>query len=283
MAVRRSSAGAAALVAAAAVFLVASSCTRSPSPVALDRDMVVVPAGWFTMGREDGPSDERPARRIFLDAYSIDRTEVTNLQYRRFVLATGRDTPRYWSGRSFPAGAALEPVVGVGWEDAHAYCTWVGERLPTEAEWEKACRSSDGRAYPWGETWDPSVANVATELVADLDEAWEPLARPRPFVPWGPRRVGTCSADVSPLGVRDLAGNVAEWVQDWYSWGGYENWAERNPVGTGPPWNHSIRGGAWLGLEAPSLRTADLGRCSTRNSSHSYDDPRVGFRCARSL
>jgi formylglycine-generating enzyme required for sulfatase activity len=282
MAVRRSIVGAAALVAASAVLSVAAACARSPSPTSLDDDMIVIPAGWFTMGRDRGPADEGPARRFFLDAYAIDRTEVTNLQYRRFVLATGRAAPRYWSGTSFPPGAGLEPVVGVGWEDASAYCAWVDERLPTEAEWEKACRSSDARAYPWGEAWDPSRANVATRLVGDADEAWEPLARPRSWLPSGLRPVGTCSRDVSPLGVRDLAGNAAEWVADWYSWSGYAGWPDRNPIGQGPEWNRSIRGGAWLVL-ASSAEPSDLARCSARNSSHSYDDPRVGFRCARSL
>ncbi len=283
MAVRRWSVGAAALVAASVVLVTIPTCSRSPSPASFDDDMRTVPAGWFTMGSEGGPVDERPARRFFLDAYAIDRTEVTNLQYRRFVLATGRPEPRYWSGTSFPSGAGLEPVVGVGWDDARAYCAWVGKRLPTEAEWERACRSSDARAYPWGDAWDPTRANVATRLVGDPDRAWDLLARRRSWLAWGPRDVGTCPGDVSPVGVLDLAGNAAEWVADWYTWAGYAAWPERNPIGSGPEWNRSIRGGAWLALEASSVPSRDVARCSARNSSHSYDDPRVGFRCARSL
>jgi formylglycine-generating enzyme required for sulfatase activity len=244
--------------------------------------MVVVPAGWFTMGDPDGPADERPSRRFYLDAFAIDRTEVTNLQYRRFVLATGAAPPVYWSGTSFPLGAGLEPVVGVGWEEADAYCAWVGERLPTEAEWEKACRSADGRPYPWGGVWDRDRANVAVRMAGDLDDAWTWLARPRSWPPVGLRRVGSCPGDVSPFGVMDLAGNAAEWVADRYSWTGYAAWPERNPVGVGPPWNRSIRGGAWLGLSSAAVPPDLVARCSTRNSSHSHDDPRVGFRCAGS-
>jgi formylglycine-generating enzyme required for sulfatase activity len=283
MAVRRWIAGAAVLVAVSALLALASRRTAPPTAVSLDRDMVAVPAGWFTMGSAGGPSDERPPRRFYLDAFEIDRTEVTNLQYRRFVLATGASAPRYWTGDSFPPGAELEPVVGVGWTEANAYCEWVGERLPTEAEWEKACRSSDGRTYPWGTTWNPDRANVAARVADDLNDAWAWLVGPRSWPPLGLREVGTCSGDVSAFGVLDLAGNAAEWVADWYSWEGYAAWPDRNPVGLGPPWNRSIRGGAWLKPRSSSLPGAQVARCSTRNSSHSYDDPRVGFRCAASL
>jgi len=283
MAERRWIAGAAALVAVSALLILASRRAGPPSAVSLDRDMVVVPGGWFTMGSSDGPTDERPPRRFFLDTFTIDRTEVTNLQYRRFVLATGSAAPRYWTGTSFPPGAGLEPVVGVGWEEASAYCAWVGERLPTEAEWEKACRSSDRRTYPWGAAWDPGRANVSARAVEDLDDAWPLLARSRSWLPTGLRPVGTCPGDVSPFGVLDLAGNAAEWVADWYSWTGYAAWPERNPVGLGPPWNRSIRGGAWLRVAPSAAATVEAARCSARNSSHSHDDPRVGFRCARSL
>ena len=282
MTVRRWIAGTAVLVGVSAVLVLSPRREGPPSAASLDRDMVVVPAGWFTMGSPDGPEDERPARRFYLDAFTIDRTEVTNLQYRRFVLATGAAAPDHWAGTSFPPGAGLEPVVGVGWEEADAYCVWAGERLPTEAEWEKACRSSDARTYPWGSSWSSGRANVSVREVGDLDDAWRWLARPRSWLPMGPRRAGTCPGDVSPYGVLDLAGNVSEWVADWYSWGGYAAWPVRNPVGTGPPWNRSVRGGAWLALTPSAVPPELVARCSTRNSSHSHDDPRVGFRCAGS-
>src|SRR5205085_9583235 len=107
----------------------------------------------FVMGSDDH-SDEQPAHRVYLDAYSLDTYEVTNALYGRFVDATGRQAPPYrddatWNG-------ATRPVVGVSWADADAYCRWAGKRLPTEAEWEKAARGPDAGMYPWGDAWDPS-------------------------------------------------------------------------------------------------------------------------------
>ena len=95
-----------------------------------------------------------------LSAYEIDRYEVTNIQYQRLIKATGRRPPRYWFGSDYPRGQADVPVVGVSWQDADAYCTWVEKRLPTEAEWEKTCRGTDGRIYPWGNPWLPDRVNI---------------------------------------------------------------------------------------------------------------------------
>jgi formylglycine-generating enzyme required for sulfatase activity len=244
------------------------------------RPMVRVPAGWFLMGSETGRADERPARRVYLDAYDIDRYEVTNAQYRAFLEATGRRAPRHWVGGSYPAGTELDPVVGVGWRDACAYCTWAGERLPTEAEWEKACQGTTGSTYPWGNTWDPSRANVRSVRIGQIDDAWAFLVSDHVGDP-GLEPVGSYSSGASPYGVMDMVGNASEWVADWYTWNGYKDWPVRNPIGLGPEWNHSIRGSAWFDPHSSDV-LADVSRCSARNSSHSYDDPRVGFRCARS-
>jgi len=112
------------------------------------------------MGSNSGRADERPQHAVYLDAFDLDRYEVTHVRYQRFLQATGRRPPPYWSDDDYPAGQSDYPVVGVSWDDADAYCAWAGKRLPTEAEWEKACRGTDGRVYPWGNLWEPRRANV---------------------------------------------------------------------------------------------------------------------------
>jgi sulfatase modifying factor 1 len=247
---------------------------------ALDRDVVYVPAGEFIMGSDAADVDERPQRRVYLDAFEIDRYEVTNVQYRRFLLATGRKGPQHWperyehlvpdrdadwQGDVYPAGEATYPVVGAGWPEAAAYCEWAGKRLPTEAEWEKAARGTDGRAYPWGNTWDASKANTR--------EAGVGYTQP----------VGTYPAGASPYGVMDAAGNVGEWIADWYDRLYYSYAPDRNPPGPSPAGERILtgeriqRGGAW---DSPS----DHARTSYRNATHFFGpNVRVGFRCVRSV
>jgi formylglycine-generating enzyme required for sulfatase activity len=176
-------------------------------------EMVLVPAGEFTMGSNDS-SDEKPPHRVHLDAFAIDKYEATNALYRRCVQA-GRCREPEWneSGSKFNVvtgsdahykrlgdalSAAHHPVVGVSWDDAAAYCAWAGKRMPTEAEWEKAARGTDGRKYPWGEQWDASRANSSESK----------LNKTTP--------VGSYPNGVSPYGAHDMAGNVWEWVADWY-------------------------------------------------------------------
>ena len=259
----------------------------------LDHSTAAVPAGEFIMGSDAGRADERPAHTVYLDAYELDRYEVTNAQYRRFLLATGGRPPRYWTDNSYPSGQADYPVVGVSWDDADAYCRWAGKRLPTEAEWEKACRGTDGRVYPWGETWEPARANVdaadwhfggATQDAAAgtiWDAAWARLSLPPGSR--GPllQPVGSHLDGASPYGVLDMVGNASEWVADWYNWSDYSRLPTRNPVVTGPPWNHCLRGSAWADPVGTPAWTQALGRCAARNSAHEVSDPRVGFRCAR--
>ena len=144
----------------AALAALAASGDEAGLAAVVERSMVAIPAGEFVMGSDTGRADERPAHTVYLDAYELDRYEVTNAQYRRFLLATGARSPRHWNGAVYPAGQADYPVVGVRWEDADAYCRWTGKRLPTEAEWEKACRGTAGRVYPWGKAWEPKRANV---------------------------------------------------------------------------------------------------------------------------
>lgn len=260
-------------------------------------DIVVIPEGWFVMGSDDGPPDERPQRQVWLGAFAIDRYEVTNDRYRAFLLASGRAPPPYWKNpespfrAEYPEGTGAFPVVGVTWEDAAAYCTWAGGRLPTEAEWEKAARGIDGRIYPWGDDWDPSKANVDSGsgaendgdyLSKDAEYAWSILAAGVGAEAGLPRLapVGSYPSGTSPWGLFDMEGNAAEWVADWYNWEGYANLPDHDPFVDSPPWNRCFRGSAWFNPYAISRYAAALSRCSARNSSHASRDPRVGFRCA---
>ncbi len=240
------------------------------------------------MGSDVGRSDEKPAHWVYLDAFDIDRFEVTNAQYRRFLQATKRVAPRYWTGVEYPIGQADYPVVGVSWEEADAYCAWAGKRLPTEAEWEKSCRGADERTYPWGNAWDIGRANVEPAAPqswpVDWSEAWQALQAPS--LESEARRlrpVGSYPNGASRYGVVDLVGNASEWVEDWYNWSDYQDLPPQNPRGMGPPWNHSLRGSSWFDPYGSTSWTPAMSRCSARNSSHETQDPRVGFRCARSV
>jgi formylglycine-generating enzyme required for sulfatase activity len=266
----------------------ARSGDRARLAEAFDRSTVQIPAGEFVMGSNSGRSDERPQRSVFLDAFEIDRFEVSNAQYQRFLQTMKRTAPPYWPGGEYPIDQADYPVVGVSWEDADAYCTWAGKRLPTEAEWEKACRGTDSRIYPWGDVWDLSRANV--EVTApqswpvDWNEAWTLLQASSNET--GQRRlmpVGSYLDGASTYGVLDLVGNASEWVEDWYTWSDYQHMPAQNPRGMGPPWNHSLRGSPWFDPYGSTSWVQDMSRCSARNSSHETRDPRVGFRCARTV
>jgi formylglycine-generating enzyme required for sulfatase activity len=222
-------------------------------------EMVLVPAGEFTMGSNEY-DDEKPPRRVYLDAFHIDKYEVTNAQYRRFVQATNRAAPSwYWNDPKF--NGSTQPVVGVSWHDAAAYCGWAGKRLPTEAEWEKAARGTDGRKYPWGEAWDASRANSDDSK----------LGRTAP--------VGSYATGASPYGAQGMAGNVWEWVADWYAADYYQRSPERNPKGPESGQYRVVRGGSWV--SAPlNLRASGRLNLSTSPDARGYY---VGFRCARGL
>jgi formylglycine-generating enzyme required for sulfatase activity len=216
-----------------------------------DAEMVSVPAGEFWMGSEDSDAvgDEKPRRPVYLDAFLIDKYEVTSVLYKRFIDATGRAAPQFWTGSD-------QPVVGVNWNDANAYCSWAGKRLPTEAEWEKAARGTDGRKYPWGEQWDASRANSG-ERLGRTDS------------------VGSYPGGVSPYGAHDMAGNALEWVADWFEANYYQSAPSSNPRGPDSGHNRVVRGGS--GASTPkNLRTsARLGNSPSGRGSA------LGFRCAQ--
>ncbi len=161
----------------------------------LGHPLVYVPAGEFIMGSDDtGWAHERPAHRVFLSAYWIDPFPVTNAQFAQFVQATGYRAQGEWRS-AFQPGKERHPVVCVTWNDVCAYGEWCGKRLPTEAQWEKAARGVDGRRYPWGNNWDGNKCNVSGR---------------------GTTPVGAYPDGASPYGCQDMAGNVWEWVADWY-------------------------------------------------------------------
>ncbi len=241
---------------------------------ALDNSVAYVPGGEFVMGSDRGDIDERPQRLVYLDAFEIDKYEVTNVQYQRFLMATGRHGPRRWEARyehlllkaspdwdgaTYPPGEGTYPAAGIRWEDAAAYCSWVGKRLPTEAEWEKAARGTDGRTYPWGEAWDPDRGNTG--------EAGRNYPQP----------VASYPAGASPYGALDMAGNLWEWVSDLYDRQYYARAPGQNPAGPSSGTGERVlRGGAWDS-------SADQVRTSYRNATHFFGPNfRVGFRCARS-
>jgi len=221
--------------------------------------MVLVPAGEFPMGSEQGDDDEQPVHRVFLDSFYLDTFEVTNGRFAKFVAAIQSEPPWGFADQETPVLQAEQPVRWVTWLEATGYCLWVGKRLPTEAEWEKAARGPEGRLYPWGPE-PPTPAHA----VFGLKEGPETVS------PIGHRDKGT-----SPYGVHDLAGNLYEWVADWYDDAFYTPRPTLNPRGPLTGTAKVQRGGSYI--NGPyRLRTAF--RTKSDPTEH---DPHVGFRCAQ--
>ena len=224
-----------------------------------DPSMAVVPAGEFTMGSPTGDSDEQPAHQVYVDAFSMDKYEVTVGQYAAFLQAKGIDQPSDWKTMNQPAHQK-RPVANVDSTDAAAYCKWAGKRLPTEAEWEKAARGTDGRLYPWGN-------DAPTPLHANFGKTdWNNHGVLAP--------VGTFEAGKSPYGIYDMAGNVWEWVNDWYDFKYYNKSPSKNPTGPSTGGTKVIRGGSWYS-NPRALRSAN------RSLISPMDQGLNGFRCAK--
>jgi formylglycine-generating enzyme required for sulfatase activity len=221
--------------------------------------MVRVPAGEFLMGSPDdqGAANERPQHRVQLSEFLIDKTEVTWRQFKSYAAATGAQLPR----EPVSGSRSDYPVSFVLWEDARGYCEWVGARLPSEAEWEKAARGSEGGIYPWGDVWDPGRCN---SIRGGRHQ---------------PESAGSLPGCVSPYGLLDMAGSMWEWCADWWGEHVYQERASaatvRDPQGPSSGDRRVLRGGAWMSL--PSLLRAAYRRGrlpSSANVDH-------GFRCAR--
>jgi serine/threonine-protein kinase len=228
----------------------------SAPPNAADATAVMarVEGGSFTMGREDGDSNERPSHRVTVAPFLIDKFEVKCEEYQRFVDDKHYRAPQGWTNNHFPPGAELLPVTGVSFSDAQAYARWAGKRLPTEEEWEFAARGTEGRFYPWGNDWRAGVANLADGGAGRLIE------------------VGAYRDGCTPAGVCDLIGNAWEWTASRYALYGNEainaKSATRQMV---------IRGGCYLNT---SKATAAFRRGWNAEGS---DYTQTGFRCARDL
>ena len=229
--------------------------------------MLLVPEGPFVRGSgpKEGQQDERPQRRVHLSSFFIDRLEVTTARYRRCVEAGACTLPAAEHHCNLHVGGREEhPVNCVDWSQADAYCRWAGGRLPTEAEWEKAARGDDGDTYPWGPTAPSCV--VAVRYGDKLKHACGK------FGTWP---VGSKPFGKSPYGALDMAGNVWEWVADYYSAGAYASAPDRDPRGPSAGRFRILRGGGWGNDGEGALRAARRFKFSPENRT-----PGTGFRCA---
>lgn len=286
----------------------AATPTRTPTPApragdsrtrtlpgGLELTQLFVPAGSFLMGSADGDreaqADEFPRREVRLDAFWIDQTEVTNTQFAAFLndrgnqvedgsswlnLGNSASSIEQQGGTFAPKrGFSSHPVIHVSWYGARAYCEWAGGRLPSEAEWEYAARGPDSTLYPWGNSLDCRLANVDDERRRDPETG-----------PWGANcdgydftaPVGSFPGGASWVGALDMAGNVYEWVADWYQPDYYDSAPAANPAGPPSGSERVVRGSAWNMEESGALRSAD----------RLFDVPGnrrdfVGFRCVAGL
>jgi sulfatase modifying factor 1 len=221
--------------------------------------LVRIPEGWFLMGSEAGQDCERPVHRVWVDAFLLAATQVTNAEYGLFLRATSIAPPPFWEDPNF--NSPRQPATGISWFEAARYCEWLraetghGYRLPSEAEWERAARGdAEQQSFPWGEALPQSLPNYATR--------W--LKGPEPVAAYAP----------NAFGLYDICENVHEWCSDWYDPNYYAVSAERNPQGAPSGSRKASRGGSWR-------HHVKVSRCSARSSippEFQYAD--YGFRVA---
>lgn len=245
--------------------VITSPAKRSQQPSApvssgaVQGEMVQIPAGEFLMGNNanNAPYNEKPAHTVYVDAFYMDVTEVTNQQYKAFIEATNHPKPKYWNNSRY--NQPDQPVVGVSWDDAAQYAAWAGKRLPTEAEWEYAARGGlSGAKFPWGN-----------------DNAKGHACFGKSFMSGKPCAVK--SFPPNAYGLYDMAGNVAEWCSDWYRSDAYKDAQSNNPGGPAKTSQKVLRGGSWY-------EDAYYIRCSARKGlAENGFSTAVGFRCVKSV
>ena len=266
------------------ILAVLAACDQSSASSVPPEDMVLIPAGQFIMGTnsKEANTDQKPAHTVYLDAFYIDKHEVTNAQYEKFILAGGYKKREFWTeegwnfiqkfqfdadewhqietplqyGENSVSTEPDHPVIGVSWYEANAYAAWAGKRLPTEAEWEKAARGTDGRIYPWGNETDFSKLSYFPHVVKV-------------------QTVGSFGNGASPYGVLDMAGSVWEWCADWYNESCYPQGSRKNPTGPDDGEYRVLRGGGWDSIRL-QLRTSY--RYYDKENRRAYN---IGFRCVQ--
>ena len=233
-----------------------------PTPAAQEPALIEIPASWFLMGSDAGQDCERPIHRVWVDAFLLAATQVTNTEYARFLEATSTASPPFWRDPNF--NHPDQPVTAVSWHEAARYCEWLSIqtartfRLPTEAEWEHAARGGlEQKNFPWGDDPPQSLPHYA--------ERWQ--TGPEPVARYAPNTFGLC----------DICDNVHEWCSDWYEPNYYSVSPDHNPQGPAPTKRKSSRGGSWR-------HHIKVARCSARSSippEFQYAD--YGFRLAGNL
>ena len=238
--------------------------------------MAYIPEGEFIMGASGKEGllgievgvDSIPAHKVYLKSFYIDRYETTNAEYKKFMKKTGARIPPLWGpwyAPDYPPIGDKEPVSDITWFEADAYCKWAGKRLPTEEEWEKAARGTDGRRFPWGDDWKEDIAN--TEVYSFKKQKPDDKRFTHTVA-----EVGAFKGDVSPYGVYDMGGNVMEWTSSWYNpYPGSvlkrETFGEKARI---------MRGGSWMSGPIPFSFTFN------RHYGMPIEDhPYFGIRCAK--
>lgn len=245
--------------------------------------MAHIPAGTFKMGSDSGDGDEAPVHEVYLDSFWMDTTEVTNGMYSRCVQAGScklpRETSSYTRANYYDDPRFADyPVVYVDWSMANAYCQWAGAHLPTEAQWERSASGDDDRIFPWGNDWDVVKRKRLNFADGNNPETTSDVTLNDGFRENAP--VGSFEGGRSPYGVYDMAGNVWEWVGDWYDPAYYSSSPTDNPQGPDGPTTEismrALRGGSWVAANEMVFHTSNRNGLDPSHSSES-----LGFRCAR--